>query len=56
MVTKQLTQEARDAAREKKVYTPPAFVVYGLVKDVTAGGSRGDPEGKAIDNPNKSRP
>jgi hypothetical protein len=41
---------------KKRQYRRPEFVSYGRMRDVTAAGSGGDPEGAATNNMNKLMP
>ena len=37
----------------KKSYRAPSLTLYGAVKELTKGGTKGEAEGKAITNLNK---
>lgn len=52
-----LNKEEQDqTSGKKKVYTPPTVTRYGKLTELTAAGSKGQPEGTATDNKNKARP
>lgn len=44
-----------EPVKEKKVYTPPALIVYGKMTELTAAGSGLEPEGQSSSQ-NKQRP
>ena len=45
MVENTIEPKQEGANVEKKEYTPPTLIVYGKLTDLTAGGSKGSPEG-----------
>ena len=45
MEDKLIESKQEEVNVEKKEYTPPTLIVYGKLTDLTAGGSKGSPEG-----------
>ena len=49
------SREEKETTPERKAYQSPSLTMYGQLKDLTAGGSAGRPEG-AGGSQNRQRP
>ena len=52
MDEKPIEKEQEGTVVEKKVYTPPALIVYGKLTELTAGGSNA--QGELTEDPTKT--